>query len=116
VMFFANAHNREVVEALLASGISWPKIEKLDKSQLPLIDQTWVLTGTLTELKRNQAKQRLQALGAKVSGSVSKNTHTLVAGEAAGSKLAKATELGINTIDEAGFIKLLAQLESDSKL
>ncbi|MGX5174192.1 NAD-dependent DNA ligase LigA [Aliikangiella sp. IMCC44653] len=112
VMFFANSYNRQVVDELLDSGINWPSIVKVDQSQLPLNEQTWVLTGTLTQLKRNQAKQRLIALGAKVSGSVSKNTHTLVAGEAAGSKLSKATELGIKVLDEASFIKMLTELEA----
>ncbi|MGI2171235.1 NAD-dependent DNA ligase LigA [Shewanella sp. MF05960] len=105
--FFAQPHNIEVIEQLLAAGITWPAIEKADESQLSLKGQTWVLTGTLTQLNRNDAKAQLQALGAKVAGSVSKNTDCVVAGEAAGSKLAKAQELGVKVIDEQGLLDLL---------
>ncbi|MGX9461639.1 NAD-dependent DNA ligase LigA [Shewanella sp. A14] len=105
--FFAQPHNIEVIEQLLAAGITWPVIEQADEAQLRLKGQTWVLTGTLTQLNRNDAKAQLQALGAKVAGSVSKNTDCVVAGEAAGSKLAKAQELGINVIDEQGLLDLL---------
>ncbi|AZG72852.1 NAD-dependent DNA ligase LigA [Shewanella livingstonensis] len=105
--FFAQPHNIEVIEQLLAAGITWPVIEPADESTLSLKGQTWVLTGTLTQLNRNDAKARLQALGAKVAGSVSKNTDCVVAGEAAGSKLAKAEELGVKVIDEQGLLDLL---------
>jgi|TARA_R110000851_G_scaffold14121_2_gene47888 DNA ligase (NAD+) len=105
--FFAQSHNIEVIEQLLNAGITWPVIEKADESQLSLKGQTWVLTGTLTQLNRNDAKARLQALGAKVAGSVSKNTDCVVAGEAAGSKLAKAEALGVTVIDEQGLLDLL---------
>ncbi|WP_434938216.1 NAD-dependent DNA ligase LigA [Shewanella sp. HL-SH8] len=105
--FFAQEHNLEVVNKLLESGINWPSIEQTDESGLSLKGQTWVLTGTLTQLNRNDAKAQLQALGAKVAGSVSKNTDCLVAGEAAGSKLAKAQELGVKVIDEDGLIAIL---------
>ncbi|GGP47243.1 DNA ligase [Shewanella algicola] len=106
--FFAQPHNIEVIEQLLAAGITWPAIEQADESQLSLKGQTWVLTGTLTQLNRNDAKAQLQALGAKVAGSVSKNTDCVVAGEAAGSKLAKAQELGVKVIDEQGLLDLLS--------
>ncbi|UJF23421.1 NAD-dependent DNA ligase LigA [Shewanella sp. OMA3-2] len=105
--FFAQEHNLAVVSKLLESGINWPSIEQTDESDLSLKGQTWVLTGTLTQLNRNDAKAQLQALGAKVAGSVSKNTDCLVAGEAAGSKLAKAQELGIKVIDENSLIAIL---------
>jgi len=105
--FFAQPHNLEVVDKLIESGIHWPLIEQVDDSELSLKGQTWVLTGTLNVLNRNDAKAQLQALGAKVAGSVSKNTDCLVAGEAAGSKLAKAQELGIKVIDEQALMAIL---------
>ena len=104
--FFQQAHNREVIEKLLAAGINWPKIEVREVAELPLAGKTIVLTGTLS-MPRDEAKARLQALGAKVAGSVSKKTSLVVAGEDAGSKLAKAQELGIEVIDEAGLLSLL---------
>ncbi|CAM2980866.1 NAD-dependent DNA ligase LigA [Shewanella amazonensis] len=105
--FFAQPHNLEVIDALIAAGVNWPAIEKPSADAQPLLGQTWVLTGTLTSLGRTEAKAKLEALGAKVAGSVSKNTHCVVAGEAAGSKLAKAQELGIPVLDEAGLIELI---------
>jgi DNA ligase (NAD+) len=105
--FFTQPHNIEVIDALLEAGIIWPVIVKADESELSLKGQTWVLTGTLLQLNRNDAKAQLQALGAKVAGSVSKNTDCLVAGEAAGSKLAKAQEFGVKIIDEAALLALL---------
>jgi len=105
--FFSQPHNLEVVDALIAAGIHWPEIAEVDEAQLPLKGETWVLTGTLNVLNRNDAKARLQALGAKVAGSVSKNTSCLVAGEAAGSKLTKAQELGVKVIDEAALLVIL---------
>jgi DNA ligase (NAD+) len=76
---------------------------------LPLAGQTFVLTGTLPTLSRDQAKDMLEALGAKVAGSVSKKTHCVVAGAEAGSKLDKAQELGIKVLDEAGLLALVAE-------
>ncbi|MCH4296272.1 NAD-dependent DNA ligase LigA [Shewanella sp. 3B26] len=105
--FFAQPHNLEVIDALINAGVNWPAIEKPSADAQPLLGQTWVLTGTLTSLGRTEAKAKLEALGAKVAGSVSKNTHCVVAGEAAGSKLAKARELGIPVLDEAGLIDLI---------
>ncbi|XLU04018.1 DNA ligase [Aeromonas sp. DSM 116730] len=99
--FLRQPHNIEVLEALLAAGIHWPAIEKKEASDQPFAGKTFVLTGTLTTLSRNDAKAALQALGAKVAGSVSAKTDVLVAGEAAGSKLAKAQELGITVWTEA---------------
>ena len=103
-LFFQSQHNIEVIEQLQKSGVHWPDIAVDAAAELPLAGQTWVLTGTLEALTRDQAKQQLEALGAKVAGSVSKKTHCVVAGPGAGSKLAKAESLGINVIDEQAFI------------
>lgn len=111
VAFFANEENLKVIAELQERGVTWPEIEKIQESHLPLNGQKWVLTGTLNQMKRDEAKQKLHALGAKVSGSVSKNTFKVVAGESAGSKLTKATDLGIDVIDEQAFIDFLAGLE-----
>ena len=105
--FFKQPHNIEVVEQL-ESLLTWPEIEKKSVDELPLIDLTFVLTGTLSQMGRNDAKAKLQTLGAKVSGSVSANTHYLVAGEKAGSKLTKAQELGVNVMTEDDLVALLA--------
>lgn len=103
--FFGNKDNRALIRKLRDHGIHWPAIEKAEAS--PLEGQTFVLTGTLEEMPRNEAKARLLALGAKVAGSVSKNTNVVVAGPGAGSKRTKAEELGIKIIDEAEFLALL---------
>ncbi|WP_119969386.1 NAD-dependent DNA ligase LigA [Shewanella japonica] len=105
--FFAQPHNLDVIDKLIEAGVNWPAIEAVDEAELSLKGQTWVLTGTLTQLNRNDAKAQLQALGAKVAGSVSKNTDCLVAGEAAGSKLAKAQDLGVKVINEDELLALL---------
>ena len=106
VNFFAEEHNVEVVKEL--EGImSWPDIERKSDDELPLKDQTFVLTGTLSKMGRNEAKAALQALGAKVSGSVSAKTNYLVAGEKAGSKLVKAQDLGVSVLTEDEMITLL---------
>ncbi|MCB1694075.1 MAG: hypothetical protein KDI19_14995, partial [Pseudomonadales bacterium] len=105
--FFAQPENESVIDELIDLGIRWPTEERT--ASAALANQTWVLTGTLTQLTRNDAKDKLQKLGAKVAGSVSKNTDCVVAGDAAGSKLAKATELGVRVIDEETFIKLLSE-------
>ena len=106
--FFDQPHNREVVEQLRACGVTWPEGEPSPRTALPLVGKTFVLTGTLPTLSREDAKEKLEALGAKVAGSVSKKTDYVVAGEKAGSKLAKAQELGIPVLDEAGVLALLA--------
>ncbi|MGB8714664.1 MAG: NAD-dependent DNA ligase LigA [Onishia taeanensis] len=108
--FFRQPHNRETIEALIAQGLTWQEAAVSERPQ-PLIGETWVLTGTLENLTRDEGKARLQALGAKVAGSVSKKTACLVAGEAAGSKLTKATDLGVQVIDEAEFLSRLAAWE-----
>lgn len=107
--FFEVEHNLEVVQALLDHGISWPEIEDRAEDELPLKDQTFVLTGTLNVMGRNEAKAILQGLGAKVSGSVSAKTHYLVAGEKAGSKLTKAQDLGVAVMTEEQMIALFSE-------
>ena len=109
--FFNESHNTDVIDALLKEGINWPAIEKPDSDNLPLEGKTCVITGTLSEMGRSDAKARLQLLGAKVAGSVSKNTDFLVAGEKAGSKLTKAQELEVEVWDEAALIAFLSEHE-----
>lgn len=107
VSFFANSDNHALIQRLLDSGIHWPAMVRLDQQDLPLAGKTVVLTGNLSTLSRTEAKERLQALGAKVAGSVSAKTYCVYAGEAAGSKLTKAQELGIPVYDEAALLALL---------
>lgn len=110
--FLRQAHNLEVIDALLGAGIHWPPLFAKETQSQPLADKTYVLTGTLNKMKRNEAKAALQALGAKVSGSVSSKTDCVVAGEAAGSKLTKAQELNIPVLDEESLIDLLVSFKS----
>ena len=98
-----------VVEALRAAGVKWPDAGPANEGRLPLAGQTWVVTGKLDAMGRDDAKAALQSLGAKVAGSVSSKTSRVVAGPGAGSKLAKANELGIEVIDEAALLALLAE-------
>ncbi|MEZ5632180.1 MAG: NAD-dependent DNA ligase LigA [Burkholderiaceae bacterium] len=105
--FFRQPHNREVVEQLRAVGVHWPEGEPAPAALLALAGKTFVLTGTLPTLSRDDAKAMLEAAGAKVAGSVSKKTSYVVAGEEAGSKLDKARELGVPVIDEGGMRALL---------
>jgi len=107
--FFAQPHNREVVEQLRAAGLSWSEGAGAVASLAPqpLAGKTLVLTGTLPTLSRDEAKDLIEAAGGKVSGSVSKKTHWVVAGAEAGSKLEKARELGVPLLDEAGLRALL---------
>ena len=107
VNFFKEEHNVKVVSAL-AELMSWPDIIVKSADELPLAEQVFVLTGTLTQMGRSEAKAALQSLGAKVSGSVSKNTHFVVAGEKAGSKLVKAQDLGVGVLTEDELVDLLA--------
>jgi len=115
VSFFANKANVALLARLQECGITWPKINVASAESQPLSGQTIVLTGTLEMLSRNEAKARLVALGAKVAGSVSKSTTIVYAGPGAGSKLAKATELGIEVGDEAALLDLLRSHESSLK-
>jgi DNA ligase (NAD+) len=105
--FFEQPHNREVVEQLRACGVTWEEGEPAPAEVQPLAGKTFVLTGTLPTLSRDQAKDMLEAAGAKVAGSVSKKTDYVVAGAEAGSKLEKAQALGIAILDEAGLLALL---------
>ena len=112
VDFFQEPHNRDVIEQLTSAeiGIHWPDVEiQALTIDSPFTGKTVVLTGTLSQLTRDEAKDKLKKLGAKVTGSVSKKTDLVIAGEAAGSKLTKAEELGIKVIDEQEMIDLLSQ-------
>jgi DNA ligase (NAD+) len=105
--FFDQPHNREVVQALRDAGVSWPEGEALAPTEMPLTGITVVLTGTLQSMGRDEAKEKLEALGAKVAGSVSKKTHYVVAGAESGSKLDKAQTLGVPVLDDTGLALLL---------
>jgi DNA ligase (NAD+) len=105
--FFDQPHNREVVQALRDAGVTWPEGDALAPTEMPLAGVTVVLTGTLQSMGRDEAKEKLEALGAKVAGSVSKKTHYVVAGTEAGSKLDKAQALGVPVLDDAGLAVLL---------
>ena len=107
--FFEQEHNRDVISALRAHGVTWPDIVRkaANASGGPLTGKTFVLTGTLEAMSRDDASERIVALGGKVSGSVSKKTSFVVAGADPGSKLKKAQELGVVVLDEQGFLALL---------
>jgi DNA ligase (NAD+) len=105
--FFDQPHNREVVQALRDAGVTWPEGEALAPTEMPLAGITVVLTGTMQTMGRDEAKEKLEALGAKVAGSVSKKTHYVVAGAESGSKLDKAQALGVPVLDDTGLALLL---------
>ena len=109
--FFAEESNREVIAQLRKEGVRWPAPAVVNAEEIdsPFAGKTIVLTGSLSQLSRDDAKAQLVALGAKVAGSVSKKTDLVIAGEAAGSKLAKAQELGIAVIDEDEMLRLLGE-------
>lgn len=106
VNFFKESHNIDVVSAL-DEIMTWPDVIEKTADKQPLLTQTFVLTGTLTQMGRNEAKAALQSLGAKVSGSVSAKTHFLVAGDKSGSKLTKAQDLGVTILTEDDLVGLL---------
>jgi DNA ligase (NAD+) len=106
--FFDQPHNREVVEQLRACGVTWQEGEPAPRAFMPLSGKTFVITGTLPNLGRDDAKDQVEAAGGKVAGSVSKKTDYVVAGADAGSKLLKAQALGVTVIDEAALLALLA--------
>ena len=113
VNFFAEEHNRTVIEQLQKAGIYWEEKEPVSSAEdAPLSGKTAVITGTLSDMTRDDAKEALEALGAKVTGSVSAKTDFLVAGDKAGSKLAKAQKLEVKVYDEAAFKELLNELSS----
>lgn len=105
--FWQEQHNLDVVNDLIAQGVHWDDVEVKEVNENPFKDKTIVLTGTLSQMGRNEAKALLQQLGAKVAGSVSAKTHLVIAGDAAGSKLAKAQELGVEVWDEQKFVEVL---------
>ena len=105
--FFDQPHNREVVEQLRACGVTWTEGEPAERAPQPLAGLTLVITGTLPTLGRDEAKDKVEAAGGKVAGSVSKKTDYVVAGAEAGSKLTKALELGVKVIDENQLMELL---------
>jgi DNA ligase (NAD+) len=108
VAFFAEPHNRDVISALRDAGVRWSEGPPTAAPQGPLLGKTFVLTGTLSGMGRDAAKRHLESLGAKVSGSVSKKTTMVIAGSEAGSKLQQARTLGVEVLDEAGFLDLLS--------
>jgi DNA ligase (NAD+) len=107
--FFRQAHNREVVAALRKAGVRWPAPAARRGAGQPLAGKTFVLTGGLETMSRDDAKKRLKALGAKVSESVSKKTDYVVAGGEPGAKLERARELKIAVLDEAAFLAILGE-------
>lgn len=112
IQFFAEPHNLTVIEMLRASGVSWPESLSAAPARPSTVSgKTFVLTGTLPNLSRDQAKEKIEALGGKVSGSVSKKTGYVVAGSDPGSKYTKAQTLGVKILDEAGLLALLSHME-----
>ena len=109
VTFFSQTHNEEVINNLLAAGVHWPDVEI--KIEQPLQGKTFVITGTLGGMKREEVKQRLLALGARVSGSVSKKTDYVITGSDPGSKAEKARQLDIEILGEGDLLSLLESNE-----
>jgi len=109
VAFFHQKHNREIINELRERGVHWKDIKVSKSEHKPLQGKTFVLTGTLDAMTRDEAKDKLQALGAKVSGSVSKKTSYVVAGIDPGSKYDKAMQLDVEVLDEAAFLRLLSE-------
>ena len=112
--FLSEPHNQQIIAQLQAAGVNWSDQAAAQDLPQPLAGQTWVLTGTLATIGRDEAGDRLRALGAKVSGSVSKKTHAVVAGERAGSKLDAAKEHQVQILDETALLALLAEHEQMS--
>lgn len=108
LQFLSEPHNREVIDSLRALGVHWPENSGKQKATGALLDTVFVLTGTLPNLSRDEAQALIEAAGGKVTSSVSKKTHYVVAGDEAGSKLEKANSLGVTVIDEAGLMQLLS--------
>jgi len=106
--FFEQTHNNDTLEALKKAGVHWQE-EEITAEEKPLRGETWVVTGTLSTMTRDQAKSHLERLGAKVAGSVSAKTSCVVAGESAGSKLAKAEKLGVPVLNDPAFIEFLSR-------
>src|SRR5262249_20358734 len=110
--FFDEQHNLDVIKKLRAGGVNWEDSEPAAAKSGPLVGKTFVLTGTLPSMSREEAKKRIEALDGKVAGSVSKKTDYVVAGTEAGSKLEKARELGVAVIEEEGLLKILRDSEA----
>jgi DNA ligase (NAD+) len=106
VEFFKDENNNAIVAKIIAAGVNWPEQLTETVQEQVLSGQTWVLTGTLQQMARQEAKAFLESLGAKVAGSVSKKTNCVLAGVDAGSKLATAESLGVKVIDEATFLTM----------
>ncbi|MEC4719461.1 NAD-dependent DNA ligase LigA [Noviherbaspirillum sp. CPCC 100848] len=115
INFLSDPLNRELIEQLRAAGIHWPESESMAAAAKPMAGKTFVLTGTLPNLTRDEAAARIEAAGGKVAGSVSKKTSYVVAGEEAGSKLAKAQEIGVPILDEAALLALLEESSESSE-
>ena len=115
VEFFAEAHNREVIEQMRAAGVHWDEHAPAPPADGPLSGKTLVITGTLPSLTREAARALIESAGGKVAGSVSKKTDYLVAGEAAGSKLEKAQQLGVSILDESALTALLESTHEDAE-
>jgi DNA ligase (NAD+) len=107
--FFSEPHNRTVIERLVANGVHWEKVKRTAARSRVLAGKTFVLTGTLGNMTRDEARQRIESLGGKVSGSVSKKTDYVVAGDKPGSKLDKAQQLGVAVLDEPALLELIDQ-------
>jgi DNA ligase (NAD+) len=107
--FFAEARNARVIDELISLGLHWPEVRATAARNSKLAGKTFVLTGRLSSMSRDEAGDFIRSMGGTVSGSVSKKTHHVVAGEDAGSKLAKATELGVSILDEDAFLKLIGR-------
>jgi DNA ligase (NAD+) len=105
--FFAEPHNRQVIDALRAAGVRWPEVQLDSERPQPLAGRTYVLTGSLESMTREGATARLEALGAKVTGSVSGKTTAVIAGDSPGSKVARAEQLGVPVLDESALKELL---------
>ena len=109
--FFGEPHNRKIIAQMRTAGVRWPETEVVRTAKLPLSAKTFVLTGTLPNLTREEAKERIEAKGGKVVGSVSKKTDYVVAGADPGSKYDKARELGIAVLDEQALLELLSKFD-----
>ena len=112
--FFAEPHNTEVITQLRVAGVKWPEQAEKAVQLLPLNAKIFVLTGTLASMSRDEAKSRLETLGARVTGSVSQKTDYVVAGAEAGTKLSKALELNVTVLNEQQFLQLLSTNEMPS--
>ena len=113
VQFFSETHNRDVIQNLRSAGVHWTETQASTETAGALSGKSFVLTGTLPTLSRDEAREKIEALGGKVAGSVSNKTHYVIAGDEAGSKLEKAQALGINILDEAGLLALFTESHSN---